>query len=152
MKKTLITLALVAMPAIGLLVAQEYKSRVTTPTEERKLAGTTSWVQDEYFRTKSARWATGLYYAATNYYDGIVLVRSNATVLVHIGLPNPTNNPYRVFEISTLDACTATLSNANGAGSFTDMFTLTNASVYFIASNKTATAYSTGSNCIVRLY
>ena len=94
-----------------------------------------------------------LAYTITNNVDGIVLVRTNATVLVVIGLPNPTNNLSRKFEVSTLGASTAILTNTTYAGSFTDMFTMTNAaSGYFIASNKTAIAYSTGTNYVVRLY
>ena len=151
MKKTLI-LSLLLIP-LAVIFAQEYKSRVQTPSEERYIAGTVTYVQDELLRNVKPRFVNGLlFYAATNYYDGVVLCRSNATVLVHVGLPNPTNHPNRKYEVTTLDACTATLSNHHAVGTFTDMLTLTNSTVYFIASNKTAVAYSTGSNWIVRLH
>lgn len=151
MKKTLI-LSLLLVPVIA-IVAQTYKGRQPTPDEQRKISGATSFVQDELLRSTTPRFVlNSLFYAATNYYDGIILVRTNATVLVHIGLPNPTNNASRKYQITTLGASTATLSNHTAVGDFTDMFTMTNASVYFIGSNKTAVAYSTGTNWIVRLH
>lgn len=131
------------------LTSAQPSGRVDT----RKLVGVKNYVQDEFTRDSQIVWVrNSLYYNVTNQAEGLIMVRTNATVLVHIGLPNPTNNLNRTFRITTMGASTATLSNSAAVGTFTDAFTMTNASVYFIASNKTAVAYSTGSNYLVRLH
>jgi hypothetical protein len=125
-----------------------------TTTEEYRLKGVQNQLQAEFNRLSAPKIVlNSLLYLSTNNYDGIILVKTNATVLVHIGLPNPTNNLGRKYEVTTMGASTAVLTNWYVTGSFTDMFTLTNtATSYFIESNKTATAYSTGTNWAVRLH
>ncbi len=148
MKKLLIAIGFAAGIVLVALAADP-RGRVDT----RMLAGVQNFVQDEMDRTRKPVIVAGLlYYSAVNPTDGVIFCRSNSTVLVHVGLPNPTNNYGRRYEVSTLGACTAVLSNSTVVGDFTDMFTLTNASVYAVASNKTAVAYSTGTNWAVRLY
>lgn len=147
------TLLLVLLTVIGLsAMAQEYRSRLPTAAEQRRVAGLKNFAQAEFERANRPYFIDGwLYQSLTNDYDGIVYVRSNATVLVHVVLPNPTNNLYRTFEITTMDACTARLSNVV-TGTFTDALKLTNGNNYFVASNKTVVVRSTGTNWIVRQY
>ena len=87
-----------------------------------------------------------LYYYSSNQTDGVIFVRTNATVLVHIALPNPTNNIARRYQIITMGASTAILSNGAVVGTFFDANSMTNGGWLFVASNKTAVVYSTGTN------
>jgi len=149
MKTTIAAILSVLLCSAAISMAADASGRVDT----RVLAGVKNNVQDEFTRRTTPVWVlNSLYYNATNKSDGLIFVRTNATVLVHIGLPNPTNNVGRIFSITTCGASTATISNGVASGDFTDLLTLTNASVYFVASNKTATAYSTGTNWAVRLH
>lgn len=148
MKYFIIALS-VLLSAVG-LKAGDASGRVDT----RVLSGQVNFTADEFTRlVRPVNVLNALAYTVTNKSDGLILIRTNATVLVVIGLPNPTNNIGRRFEVHTMGASTAILTNTTYAGSFTDMFTMTNAaSGYGFASNKTAIAYSTGTNYVVRLY
>lgn len=135
------------------IYAQEYYSRQPYPSESRRMAGMQTYVMDEVLRDNTPKFVVNsLFYDATNYDDGVILIKTNATVLVHIGLPNPTNTLNRVFRISTMGASTAVLSNSTAVGTFTEMFTMAVSSTYSVASNKTATVYSTGTNWVARVH
>jgi hypothetical protein len=124
-----------------------------TQTEEYRLKGVQNQVQAEFNRLSAPKIVlNSLLYLSTNNYDGIILVKTNATVLVHIGLPNPTNNLGRKYEITTMGASTAVLTNHYVTGTFTEINTMAEANSLTIASNKTAIAYSTGTNYVVRTY
>ena len=149
MKKILIAVALV-VGVVLVVLAADPRGRV----DQRVLAGVRNFVQDEFERgAKPVFLVNGLLsFNVTNANEGIIFVETNLTALVHIGLPNPTNNPGRKFEVHTMDACTVVLTNMTHTGSFTSNntgFGITHTG-YWIQSNKTATAYSTGSNYIVR--
>ena len=127
--------------------AADPRGRVDT----RKLAGVQNFVQDEFDRrTKVIQVVNSLLYLSTNDNEGIIFVRTNSTVLVHIGLPNPTNNVNRIYNVSTMGASTAVLTNWYQTGTFTSNNTMVTYSSYFVNSNKTAHAFSTGTNWIVR--
>lgn len=138
----------------GIAIGQEYKSRQPTPDESRRgAAGLVHYAQDVITRDHTPVFvANSLLYLSTNATDGIIFVKTNATVLVHIGLPNPTNNLGRKYEITTMGASTAVLTNWYVTGTFTEINTMAIASSLTIASNKTAIAYSTGTNYVVRTY
>lgn len=133
--------------------AQEYKSRAPKAIETRRVAGVQNHIQDEFTRRSTPVFVlNSLLYLSTNTTDGVIFVRSNATVLVHIGLPNPTNNTGRKYEVTTMGASTAILTNWYVTGTFTSNNGMATLSAYLIASNKTAVAYSTGTNWVVRDY
>ena len=147
--KNLIAIAAGLCFLAGVASGQEYKSRLPYPAEQNRIAGVTSYIQDEYLRRTTPRWVTtSLSYDATNWYDGVILVRTNGDVLVHVALPNPTNNTGRRYEVSTGLFPRAVLTNrqASGATAFRSMDGETNNSWLFIPSNKTAVVYSTGTN------
>ena len=144
MKKMILGLAMVAV-AFGSL-AQEYKDRAPKASETRRIAGLANYAQDEFTRANTPRWTAGRLYYDTIATDGVIFANSNATVLVHIGLPNPTNNIGRKFTITTVDACTAILSNSACVGTFSLLTNYTMVSTFTIASNRTTTAWSTGTN------
>jgi hypothetical protein len=145
---------------IGLLLAsltmtpaQEYKARQPTPAESRRVAGLKNYAQDEFTRANTPVWVVNsLLYLSTNSTDGVILVKTNATVLVHIGLPDPTNNVGRKYQVTTMGASTAVLTNHYVTGTFTEVNTMAEATSLTIASNKTAIAWSTGTNYVVRTY
>jgi hypothetical protein len=131
--------------------AQEYKARAPKAIETRRVAGVQNYIQDEFTRRSTPVFVlNSLLYLSTNATDGMIFVRSNATVLVHIGLPNPTNNTGRKYEVTTMGAATAVLTNWYVTGTFTSNNSMAEVTGYFIASNKTAVAYSTGTNWLVR--
>lgn len=142
---------------IGLAVclaadAQTYKSRPPTPQEQRKLAGITEYVQDVFYRDHIPTFITPgvLYYPVTNAYEGTIFAFTNLNTSVHIALPNPTNNIGRKFTLNPLGACTLVLSNIV-SGTITSGETMAVATTYSVASNRTAVAYSTGTNYIAFL-
>lgn len=148
MKKILIAVTLVVGVVLTVLAADP-RGRVDT----RLLAGTKNFVQDEFERDSKVVFVlNSLAYTITNLTDGILFVRTNATVLVHIGLPNPTNNPNRKIEVTTMGASTAILTNVNHTGTITSNNSMATLSGYLIGSNKTAIAYSTGTNWVARDY
>lgn len=148
MKKLLIAIGLFAGLALAVLAADP-RGRVDT----RFLAGVKNFVQDEVDRNiKPVQVVNSLAYTITNSTDGIIFVRTNATVLVHIGLPNPTNNYGRKIEVTTMGASTAILTNVNQVGTITSNNSMATLTGYLIGSNKTAIAYSTGTNWIARDY
>jgi hypothetical protein len=149
MKKLIAILAGLGV-IVGAAVAQEYKSRQPYPNELARVAGVSSYIQDEYLRRTTPRFVVNsLSYDATNYYDGVVFIRTNAAVLVHIALPNPTNNTGRRFEVVTGGTSTAVLTNRQVNSLFRSTDGETNNAWLFVASNKTAVAYSTGTNWTV---
>jgi len=152
LKGTMKKLFITAGFAIGIiLVAMAADPRGRA--DIRMLSGAKNFVQDEMDREKKPVFVlNSLYYNAINTSDGVILVRSNATVIVHIGLPNPTNNVGRKYQITTMGASTAILSNSTAVGDFTEMTTMANSATYSIASNKTAIVYSTGTNWVARVY
>lgn len=137
---------------IGSVSGQEFKSRQPYPGESQRIAGFSGWSQEELHRRTVPRFAVNtLTYGATNWYDGVLFVRTNATVLVVVELPNPTNHPSRRFEVVTSGASTVRLTNALGAP-FHDANMMTNSAVgQFVQSNRTAVAYSTGTNWTVAI-
>jgi hypothetical protein len=129
--------------------AADSRGRVDT----RVLSGVKNYVQDEFQRNTTPVFVVNsLLYISTNLTDGIIFVKTNATVLVHIGLPNPTNNVGRKYEVTTMGASTAILTNWYTTSLFTSNNTMASQTAYFINSNKTALAYSTGTNWLVRDY
>ncbi len=149
MKSHLLTILGLSL-LIGSVSGQEYKSRQPYPGESQRIAGFTGWTQDELLRRTTPRFAVNtLTYDASNYYDGVVIIRTNATVLCVVTLPNPTNYINRRYEVVTSGASTARLTNALGAP-FHDVNSMTNSGVgLFVQSNKTAIAFSTGTNWTV---
>jgi hypothetical protein len=146
MKKFLLITAGLAFLA-GVTSGQEYKSRQPTPTEQSRIAGVTKYIQDQYLQSTTPRFVVNsLSYDATNYYDGVIFLRTNTTVLVHVALPNPTNNTGRRYEVFTGGACTAVLTNRQTSSLFRSAEGETNAAWLFIPSNKVAVVYSTGTN------
>lgn len=156
MKNLLIGLVMMlAVAAQAQITVPNFRANPGDPsrTELRKLKGIQNNVQEEFIRaTVPITVLNSLAYTVTNFTDGIILVRTNSTVLVHIALPNPTNTTGRRFEIHTLGASTAILTNTTFAGTYTEMFTMATAATYAIASNKTAVVYSTGSNYVCRTF
>jgi hypothetical protein len=152
MKKLIAILAGLGV-IVGAAVAQEYKSRQPYPNELARVAGVTSYVQDEYLRRTTPRWVTtSLSYDATNWYDGVVFVRTNGNVTVFVALPNPTNNVGRRYEVSTGLFPQVILTNKQQAASSTAFRIIdyeTNGPSLLIPSNKVAVAYSTGTNWTV---
>lgn len=152
MKKFLSIAAGLAFLA-GAATGQEYKSRQPYPAEVARIAGITSYAQDELLRSKTPRYfqvtAINQSYYATNWYDGVLVVRSatatNWTVFVH--LPNPTNNINRRFEVIAVSAINPVLTNTSGFG-IVNANTGTSASALAVNSNKTAIVFSTGTNWI----
>jgi hypothetical protein len=137
----------------GIAFGQEYQSRQPYPDESRRVAGLKNYAQDEFTRANTPVWVVNsLLYLSTNSTDGVIFVKTNATVLVHIGLPNPTNNLGRKYSVTTMGASTAVLTNHYVTGTFTEINTMAVANSLTIASNKTAIAYSTGTNYVVRTY
>ncbi len=146
--KTLLA-ALALFGVVSSLVAGDASGRV----DNRVLAGQVRLTADEFTRLTTPVFVQNLAYTVTNKSDGIILCVTNITAVVVIGLPNPTNNPGRRFEVHAVGACTPNLTNTTYAGSFTDLFTGTNATAgYAFASNKTAIVYSTGTNYVVRTF
>lgn len=151
--KKLLSIAAGIVFLAGVTSGQEYKSRLPTPTEQARIAGITSYVQDELLRSKTPRYfevtAINQSYYATNWYDGVLAVRSstatNWTVFVH--LPNPTNNINRRFEVIAVNAINPVLTNTSGFG-IVNANSGTSASALAVNSNKTAIVYSTGTNWI----
>lgn len=148
------TLTLIMALLCGLASAQEYKARQPTPTETRRAAaGLANYGQDVFTRDHTPVWVVNaLAYTVTNSTDGVILCKTNATVIVRVGLPNPTNNIGRVFRVGTMGACTAVLTNTTFVGSFTAANTMAEANQLLISSNKLAMAFSTGTNYVVFNY
>lgn len=144
-----IAAAIVALP-VFYSEAADASGRVDT----RVLEGQKNKTQDMFTRqTEPVFSVNSLLYIVTNKSDGVIFLKTNATVLQVVGLPNPTNNIGRRFEITTLGAGTARLTNYTYAGTFFDMLTMSNSAVgFFMESNKTAVVYSTGTNYYVRLH
>lgn len=148
MKKILMAVTL-AVGVVLAVLAADPRGRVET----RLLAGTKNFVQDEFERDTKVVWVlNSLAYTITNLTDGVLFVRTNATVLVHIGLPNPTNNPNRRVLVTTMGASTAILTNVNHTGTITSNNSMATLTGYLIASNRTVMAYSTGTNWVARDY
>lgn len=153
MKKFLLITAGLAF-LTGAATGQEYKSRQPTPTEQSRIAGITSYVQDELLRSKTPKFidmVTSSNYSATAYNDGLLFVRSyNTAALCRITLPNPTNNINRRFEIVPVKHASLSLTNGFGANGFQiadiNSFAWTNSLA--VASNKTVFVFSTGTNWI----
>lgn len=153
MKNLIAALLLVA--GVTTASAQSYINNPGQPTktELTKLKGVQNYVQAEFTRDTTPVFVlNSLLYLSTNQTDGIIFVRTNATVLVHVGLPNPTNNVGRKYEVTTQGASTAVLTNWYTSSLFTSNNTMGHHTSYFINSNKTALAYSTGTNWLVRDY
>lgn len=154
MKKFLLITAGLAFLA-GVTSGQEYKSRQPTPTEQSRIAGITSYVQDELLRSKTPKFidmVTSSNYLATAYNDGLLFVRSyNTAAVCVITLPNPTNNINRRFELVPVKTASLLLTNGSfGANGFqiADINTVTWTNSLAVASNKTAFVFSTGTNWI----
>lgn len=127
--------------------AADANGRVDT----RVLAGAKGNFQDEFTRLSVPIFppAGTLAYYVTNKSDGIIFPFTNLTTTVYIYLPNPTNNPGRQFTIVPMGSCNVILTNTlNRAFDFTYAFGRTNSTGYTIASNATATVWSTGTNYI----
>jgi hypothetical protein len=152
MKKLVAITAAMAV-LIGAALGQEYKSRLPTPTEQNRIAGVTSYIQDELLRSKTPRYfdATNIsqFYYATNWYDGVIVARSTPVTnwTTFVFLPNPTNNINRRFEIIAIGAVNPVLTNTSGFG-IVNANTGTSASNLAVNSNKIAVVYSTGTNWI----
>jgi len=131
----------------GAAFAQTYKSREPTPDERRRVAGVSQYVEDVFKRDHVPVWVNGgpLFYNVTNSTDGLLFVVTNRTVIVHIVLPNPTNNIGRKFEIIPVGACTLILSNLQGC-TFTGLPGQTVATTWAVESNNVALVWSTGTN------
>lgn len=144
MKKLIASIAALSAVVLAVLAADP-RGRVDT----RLMAGQRNYSQDEFDRnTKPFVITPGvLYFNVTNQAHGIICGRSNATVAVHIVLPNPTNNVGRKFVLIPLGACTITASNAV-VGTIRDAATDALATTFSVASNRVGVVYSTGTNYI----
>lgn len=143
--KTLIALLclIVAIPSM----AADPRGRVDT----RKLAGQVNFTQDEFDRlTRPVILTTGLLsYNITNANEGVIIVAAtNITALVHIGLPNPTNNYGRRFEVVGSGPVSVVLTNTTFTGTFTSNLNVMTS--YLASSNRTIRAWSTGTNYICK--
>jgi hypothetical protein len=148
MKKAIIAVTLVVGVVLAVMAADP-RGRVDT----RLLAGTKNFVQDEMDRENVPRFLTTgtTTYNITNQAWGVIVVVTNATSLTHIGLPNPTNNYGRRFFVTPNGAATLVLTNMSQTGSFTSNNAPSGVHAsYFVQSNKTALAFSTGTNYYVR--
>lgn len=151
--KNLIAIAAGLCFLAGVASGQEYKSRLPYPAEQNRIAGVTSYIQDELLRSKTPRYfdATNIsqLYYATNWYDGVIVARSTPVTnwTTFIVLPNPTNNINRRFEIIAIGAINPVLTNTSGFG-IVNANTGVSASNLAVNSNKIAVVYSTGTNWI----
>jgi hypothetical protein len=141
---TLLMLALVAFNAS----AQEYKNRVALPDEERKLAGLRYWIADNAPRFSVYQNYVGEGQNITANDTNYLFVFRSAGELTNcvLVLPNPTNNPHRLFEVINVDNVRVTVTN-NPVSTFTGESNYT-ASVFIIQTNKSARFISTGTNWI----
>jgi hypothetical protein len=136
----------------GIAFGQEYKSRQPYPDESRRVAGLKNYAQDEFSRANTPLVLNvGLLYLSTNSTDGIIIVKTN-DVLVHIGLPNPTNNIGRKFQVQTMSTARVVLTNWYAVSTFTSNATMAEHTSYWINSNKTVMAFSSGTNWITDEY
>jgi hypothetical protein len=136
----------------GIAFGQEYQSRQPYPDESRRVAGLKNYAQDEFSRANTPLVLNvGLLYLSTNSTDGIIIVKTN-DVLVHIGLPNPTNNIGRKFQVQTMSTARVVLTNWYAVSTFTSNATMAEHTSYWINSNKTVMAFSSGTNWITDEY
>lgn len=155
MKKLVAITAAMAV-LIGAALGQEYKSRLPTPTEQNRIAGVTSYIQDELLRSKTIRALVVPMvlsnYVLNAYNDGVVFfIAGSNTVVGRATLPNPTNNLNRRYELTLgTNISSFVVTNNTGANGFQFWNVLTTASTnsFTIPSNGVAYFYSTGTNWI----
>lgn len=147
MKKFLLITAGLAFLA-GVTSGQEYKSRLPTPAEQNRIAGTTKYIQDTYLQLTTPKLVTSSPYFATNYNDGVLIVHGAAGNYL-ITLPNPTNNVGRRYQISAVHPAKVLLTNNNAGWKFFNLATAGNDVGVFCETNKSAIVFSTGTNWAV---
>jgi hypothetical protein len=147
--KRILRSALILLALAVTVTAADPRGRVDT----RKLAGAVNYTQDEFDRqTKPVILTTGLFsYNITNDNEGLIFVAAtNITGLVHIGLPNPTNNLNRRFHVIGTGPLSVVLTNTTFTGTFSSNLVV-HAS-YLVSSNRSILAFSTGTNYICKDY
>lgn len=151
MKPSLLAIALLAL-------AQTCFAQLTTPArgrvDERKLVGVINNVQDEFTRHELPiilLTNTVNPILITNIWEGQYFITATNPGMadVTIGLPNPTNNYPRRFTFMGLGNAQFFLSNGNG-GQLKIVSSNVVSPTVLIASNRSAVAWSTGTNWFVQ--
>lgn len=131
----------VVLVAIPLCIkAQEYYNRQPTPTESRKVAGVTDYIQDglranftQYFPGEAEQYQL----VSTN---NVIAFRSDGALTnVVVLMPDLTNSPRYVVRLLAVGNITMKISNTFGATVLT--FTNTYAATYTTPTNRGVTVY-----------
>lgn len=151
--KKLFTLAVLLVPLA--LSAQTYKTRLPTPTEERKLAGVTDWIQDGP-RYGILKLTPNPEQIVTNSDTNsiVVFLSTGALTNAFLQMQNPTNRSRYALTVVAKGNMTVTLTTSNTVTSLaagTGFNTMTNvvANPYVVPTNSSVLVINNDTNWLV---